>query len=366
MLRDGCVEACRGCAHRGLTAAESEARKAAWLRQRLAPWAGRLAPVRAVDEAGRWGYRDRVCLSAAWDGGAWRIGLRSRDTVVDIPGCPVHTARTRAAVRLLAGALPPGPAFPMVYVVQAGAQLTLVLKTAEMPPLGWLDDAFGAALACAGIEGLWLHLHSSAGYRVFGRRGWHLAWGRPRSRDEHGFVYGPAAFQQLLPGLFAEALDEAEAFLAPQPGDAVADLYCGNGASMARWRARGAAVMGVELGGEAVACAQENAPGAVVLRGTCAHRVPQLAAWSAGHAGGARLLYLNPPRTGVEPGVLAWIATDFRPARVAYLSCSAGTLHRDLSALAPDYDVARLTPYDFFPQTLHVETLALLARRGRA
>ena len=98
-----------------------------------------------------------------------------------------------------------------------------------------------------------------------------------------------------------------------------------------------------------------------VLRGKCADRIPQLRAWTP--ATGTRLLYLNPPRTGLEPAVLAWTTDEYRPERLAYLSCSAGTLSRDLAALvAAGYSVEALLPYDFFPQTHHVETLALLRR----
>jgi 23S rRNA (uracil1939-C5)-methyltransferase len=77
----------------------------------------------------------------------------------------------------------------------------------------------------------------------------------------------------------------------------------------------------------------------------------------------SRLLYVNPPRTGLESEVLGWAVNEFRPERLAYLSCSAGTLSRDLSGLAgAGYAVEALHPYDFFPQTHHVETLALLRR----
>ena len=101
-----------------------------------------------------------------------------------------------------------------------------------------------------------------------------------------------------------------------------------------------------------------------MLRGTCRERLPQLRAWALERdpAAGA-LLYANPPRTGIEPEVLDWIGGVYRPERMAYLSCSAGTLRRDLEILTDaNYEVERLTPYDFFPQTYHVETLALLRR----
>ena len=62
-------------------------------------------------------------------------------------------------------------------------------------------------------------------------------------------------------------------------------------------------MIGVELSGEAVECARLNAPDAVILRGKCAERIPQLRDWTP--ATGTRLLYVNPPRTGLEPAVLA-------------------------------------------------------------
>jgi tRNA/tmRNA/rRNA uracil-C5-methylase (TrmA/RlmC/RlmD family) len=257
--------------------------------------------------------------------------------------------------------LPDYPAFPLAFLVRAGAQATLIVKTHQVAALNWLETDGCAELAANGIEGLWLHLHPAAGRRLFARNGWRLLWGQARSQDPFGLVYGPTAFQQLIPDLYRQALDLAESFLAPEPGDSVADLYCGIGASLRRWTVRDAHAIGVELGGEAVECAQLNAPNTEILRGKCAQRIPQLQAWTP--KTGVRLLYANPPRTGLEQEVLAWIASEFKPERLAYLSCSAGTLSRDLRALtAAGYAVAALQPYDFFPQTHHVETLALLQR----
>lgn len=362
-LRAGCEPRCPGCAHRGLSAAESAAQKTDWLSRRLAPWRDKLAPLRALTGEARWRYRDRVRLAARWRDNQWRFGMFARREFIPIPNCPLHSERARTALQRLAPALPPGPALPLAFVVQAGAQLTLVVKTAVTPELGWADAALTGRLAAAGVAGLWLHLHPAAGRRMFAKNGWRLLWGEPRSRDEDGFWYGPSAFQQASPALYRLALTEAEAFFEPSAAAAVVDLYCGNGVSLARWTQRGAAAIGVELSGEAVECAGRNAPGAQRLRGKCADRIPQLDEWLQRQAGAERLLYLNPPRTGVETAVLQWAAANGRPARIAYLSCSAGTLRRDLERLTADgYRVERITPYDFFPQTHHVETLALLRR----
>ena len=365
-LAPGCRRACNGCAHRHLTARASEAQKADWLAGALAPWREALTPLRAVDDEGRWGYRDRVSLTARWlvagDGGpGWHIGLMRRDEVIDIRDCPVHSPRVRQALAALLRVLPPGDEFPLAFYVQAGAQITLVLKTAQSPATGWLDAATLQALRRAGVEGLWLMLFPSAGTRLFHRNGWRLLWGAPHSVDAGGLRYGPAAFQQLIPELYEQSLDAAQAFLAADGRSRVVDLYCGGGRSLRRWQRAGAQALGVEVGAEAVECAAHNAPGAMVLRGPCAQRLPQLREWVS--SDGERLLYVNPPRTGLEAEVLDWIGTEYRPRRMVYLSCSSGTLARDLRQLGrAGYTVVELQPWDFFPQTWHVECQALLRR----
>jgi 23S rRNA (uracil1939-C5)-methyltransferase len=67
----------------------------------------------------------------------------------------------------------------------------------------------------------------------------------------------------------------------------------------------------------------------------------------------------------LEPEVVDQIL-ECPPRWLAYLSCDPATLSRDLKRLAGDsgvYDVDQLQPVDFFPQTTHLECLALLRRR---
>ena len=95
-------------------------------------------------------------------------------------------------------------------------------------------------------------------------------------------------------------------------------------------------------------------------------RIPHLTAWAGTDplCPDDRLAFVNPPQTGMEPEVIQWMLNEYRPARMAYLSCSAGTLSRDLNLLeARGYKIERIIPYDFFPWTLHVESLALVTRQ---
>ncbi len=71
---------------------------------------------------------------------------------------------------------------------------------------------------------------------------------------------------------------------------------------------------------------------------------------------------LDPPRTGLPRGTAARLAGLAAP-RIAYLSCDPATLARDLAGLCRDagrYRLTALTAFDVFPQTPHVETLAVL------
>jgi len=363
-IEGDCPALCRACSHRHLDEESSLAQKEAWLALSLSPWADRLEPIDAPRGVSRWGYRDKATLRAGWDpGGGWRFGMPVRDGLLPLENCPVHSLRVRAALSWLRDSLPPAGDFPLAFYTQVGAQATLVLKTRTDPGDGWIRGK-EESLALTGLEGLWLHLFPSAGRHLFGAGPLRLLWGKPLSRNSLGLLHGPQGFQQLIPDLYARSLDKAGAFLDPGPGKCVIDLYCGGGASLARWTARKAGTLGIELSGEALANAALNAPGSTLLRGRCALRIPQAREWIRPVPGGDRLLYANPPRTGLEPEVTAWITGSFRPARAAYLSCSAGTLARDLESLSKEgYSVVSLLPYDFFPRTRHVETLALLERR---
>ena len=363
-LPSGCEPTCHGCRHRTWPAERSLAQKHAYLARALAPWSDRLRPVESVDAPGRLAYRDRVTLTARWgEAQGWRFGLMRRDELIAIHDCPVHTPRVNALVRLLSARLPRFAQVPLAYLHVAGAQATLIIKSRSFDPR-LLDDV-AQGLSATGLEGLWVHCHPAAGRRMFARSGWTLAWGQPQSRDPTGLVHGPAAFQQLLPRLHERALESAAQHLAPGPAVSVLDLYCGIGASMRRWRAAGASVLGIELAGGAIACAGDNAPCAELLRGTCEQRLPQIRAWWRRQMGTTQV-YANPPRSGLEREVVTALVQDLRPTQVAYLSCSAGTLARDLEAFeAGGYDVRSIQPYDFFPLTHHVETLALLSDRVR-
>ena len=68
---------------------------------------------------------------------------------------------------------------------------------------------------------------------------------------------------------------------------------------------------------------------------------------------------LDPPRAGCDEKLIAKL-NEVKPKQVIYLSCNPITQARDIALLKDSYDIAKLTPYNFFPRTPHIESLALL------
>ena len=74
------------------------------------------------------------------------------------------------------------------------------------------------------------------------------------------------------------------------------------------------------------------------------------------------VIILDPPRQGCDNQVLESVCR-FSPEKIIYVSCDPGTLARDLSFLSSNgYQLKEMTPVDLFPQTSHIEAVALLQK----
>lgn len=74
-------------------------------------------------------------------------------------------------------------------------------------------------------------------------------------------------------------------------------------------------------------------------------------------------LVVDPPRKGVASQVLQTILEN-EPEKIIYVSCDPATLARDVKVLSSKYLVDTIQPFDMFPQTSHVETVAILKSKG--
>jgi 23S rRNA (uracil1939-C5)-methyltransferase len=73
-------------------------------------------------------------------------------------------------------------------------------------------------------------------------------------------------------------------------------------------------------------------------------------------------LVLDPPRAGLSERSLARVRAA-AAGKIFYVSCNPSTLARDVRSLSDRYDLALLEMHDFFPNTHHVEALAVLTLR---
>lgn len=181
------------------------------------------------------------------------------------------------------------------------------------------------------------------------------------------FEIGPNTFFQTNTRqgerLFEEALERGD--LAADR--VVWDLYCGAGALTLPLARRAKHVVGIELIEEAVSLGRKNATanGIENVEFVAADMKEVLGKRAdLGAMPEPDCVYLDPPRDGMHPDVLASLAR-FRPARIVYVSCNPSTFARDLDGLAgAGYDVHPVRPVDMFPHTAHIECVTHLTRRG--
>ena len=77
---------------------------------------------------------------------------------------------------------------------------------------------------------------------------------------------------------------------------------------------------------------------------------------------GAATFIIDPPRTGTSKEAVNGIIEQ-NPQRMVYVSCDVATLARDTRKLIDaGYELQELTGMDLFPNTAHIETIALLQR----
>ena len=156
----------------------------------------------------------------------------------------------------------------------------------------------------------------------------------------------------------------AEAAAPTESGETVIDAYCGTGTISLCLAKKARRVIGIEIVREAIEDAKKNA----------AFNHIENAEFHAADAGllmpklyeeGLRpdVIVMDPVRAGCSEDVLK-AAAGMQPARIVYVSCNPATFARDAEILGRlgHYKLQSVQPVDMFPQTTHVETVALLTR----
>jgi 23S rRNA (uracil1939-C5)-methyltransferase len=176
--------------------------------------------------------------------------------------------------------------------------------------------------------------------------------------------FAPADFIQVNAELNQRMVTRALELLDPQPSEAVLDLFCGLGNFTLPLARRAGRVLGIEADAALIEKAQRNAQ-RNQLPNAEFHLADLYSPDTPDPWGPERFdkWLLDPPRTGAVEMVKR-LPVQGGPRRILYVSCNPGTLARDSEILVhtKGYRLAAAGIMDMFPQTNHVEAMALFER----
>ncbi len=221
-------------------------------------------------------------------------------------------------------------------------------------------DSLAAAVDC---EGLFWTQAPGLGETTVGGETKRIA-GSKRLREQLGdleFLISPEAFFQTNTEM-AEVLYGAAVDLAALRGsERVFDLYCGIGTIGLSLASRAREVIGVEIVEPAVSDAIDNArrneiTNASFFAGDIRLAMRELVE----QAGKPDVAVIDPPRAGLSQKIVRRIV-EAAPKRIVYVSCNPTTLAPNAAQLVEaGYELQRVQPVDMFPQTPHIECVAVL------
>jgi len=177
------------------------------------------------------------------------------------------------------------------------------------------------------------------------------------------FRIGPKSFYQTNSKQAYELYKVARNFAELKGDEIVYDLYTGTG-TIAQFVSKYCKkVVGVEYVPDAIADAKENA--ALNNISNCAFFAGDMKEVLNDEfiatQGKPDLIITDPPRVGMDEKVVRKLL-DIAPEKIVYVSCNPSSQARDLAILAEKYRVVKMQAVDMFPQTLHIENVALLKK----
>jgi 23S rRNA (uracil1939-C5)-methyltransferase len=158
----------------------------------------------------------------------------------------------------------------------------------------------------------------------------------------------------LLPQLVA-------AVVGPWEGEVAYDLYAGVGLFALPLARRYGRVVAVEADTSASRYARNNARRNRISNLEVVAKVVE--SWVTALPAGVDRVVVDPPRAGLAAEVREALLAS-RPRRLTYVSCHPAALARDLRILSGTYDLEKVSLFDLFPQTGHMETVVQMMLRA--
>ena len=302
-----------------------------------------------------WGYRHAVQPAATRVSEQTALGYRRPEThdVAPLSSDPVASEGiNRVWTLLTAEGMPKGVREIVLRSNEAGEVLLSLIASASAR--NYLDFAHG--LLGRGVTGVaYAQFDARGRFRAGSER---LAGARTLTQCYGPFELQVSATSFAQPNPAAATRLYAELARWAGSGRSALDLYAGSGVIAFHLAAQFEHVVALELDRSSVVRGLRDAERLGLTNVACLHADARRTA----ELPEAELITVDPPRAGLAKETRRAISAS-SARRLLYVSCDVATWARDVTELeAAGWSLARLQPFDFYPQTHHIEMLSLLTR----
>ena len=333
------------------------------------------------------GYRNKakwILEENAKDGLRMGIYAPGSHRVVDIPHCSVHapeineisnfikTELIHHKVRCghdISDGVPKVRYLIVRYSFREKKLITVFITTA--PKVEGLEEVYKRLIAEFGtrVVAIVQNINSDSGNVLLGEANRYIRKTGELTETFGRFrvPVGPLSFLQVNSFQASHLYKRARELIGGGPFEAGLDLYSGVGLFALHMASVTKRILAVEDMGpaalEAMTAARRNRAKNILQ--LCSDAIEGISTF-VGEWGSPDWAVLNPPRKGCDEGVLKALASK-PPRKIVYISCNPVTQARDLAILMrehPDFELKTLEPVDMFPQTEHVECIALLENKN--
>ncbi|MNF74185.1 23S rRNA (uracil(1939)-C(5))-methyltransferase RlmD [compost metagenome] len=304
------------------------------------------------------GYRRRARIAVRWDARAKKldVGFRAAASqdIVAIDDCMVLVQPLQPIMRQLPAMLRRFAKPQVLGHVELFSGTALAVLVRHTAPLTEADRQLLDAFCAEHSAQLWLHGDE-------GPQPAHAEYSLGFALEPWGLelAYRPGDFVQVNATVNTAMIAQALEWLAPKADERVLDLFCGLGNFALPLAQRAREVVAVEGVATMVERAASNAASNNLHNAHFFHAdLSQPLVASGWAAQGFSAVLLDPPRDGAFEVVRKICALGAK--RLVYVSCNPATLARDaLELTRQGYRLKRAGILDMFPQTAHVEAMAL-------
>ncbi|MDX3773970.1 23S rRNA (uracil(1939)-C(5))-methyltransferase RlmD [Chromatiaceae bacterium AAb-1] len=312
------------------------------------------------------GYRRKARIGVWYDKKSRRftVGFRqaAAKTLTDIEQCLVLSPVIAPVFGILKSVLPAisqPTAVTHVEAIDADGRAFLIVRHVQM-----LTVAEKQAFISAWPEAVWIGESAPGQFDYWQETTVALSY--QLTTQQLTLAFSPDDFIQVNAAVNQLMVNQALDWLAPQPDQHILDLYCGMGNFSLALSQRAAKVVALE--GMAKMVQQANINAALNRQSNVEFAQADLhlpwpdAAW---HKPEYQKIVLDPARAGAQGAVGQLL--KLKAAQILYVSCNAATFARDAKViLAAGYQLHKISGIDMFPQTSHLELMALFNREGAA